>query len=150
MSPLLIIHIFLLWLSYLGFGFAFFSGLLFLRLEKGLKTKHLPSAAPFNWSLESLDHFNARTLVAGFLSLSVGIVAGVFVTKAAFGRFFIGDPSEVWTLICWLIYAGIVGIRMSSTLRGRKVMLLASLAFGMVLFTFIGVIYFFGGMHSAP
>lgn len=148
MNFYLVVHIFLLWLSYLGFSLAFLSALVFLWMERRLKAKHLPQLGPFSWSLESIDRFNAKTLMTGFVLLTLGITSGVLATRQFFGQFFMGDPSEIWTFTSWFIYAGIVGIRYSATLRGRKVMLLASLAFGMIVFTFLGVNSFFGGIHS--
>ncbi len=144
----LIIHILLSCLSYLGFSLAFFSAVVFLWMERRLKAKHLPKLGFLPWSLESLDNFNTKTLMGGFVFFTVGLIAGIIATKQRFGRFFIGDPKELWSFASWLFYAGIVWVRFSYTLRGRKVMLLASLAFGMVLFTFIGVNVFFQGIHS--
>ena len=142
------LHIVLSFLSYVSFSLAFFSGLVFLWMEKRLKTKHLPKLGRIQWSLQSVDSFNAKALMFGFSLLSFGIAAGILATQQTFGRFFIGDPKEVWTFLSWLLYAAIIGVRCSCTLRGRKVILLASLAFGMILFTFIGVNLFFTGIHS--
>lgn len=148
MNPFLKIHILFSLLSYLSFVLAFLSGLIFLWIENRLKQKHLPKMGRFGWSLESIDRFNARTLTVGFFLLTLGIISGILATHKRFGKLFVGDPSEVWTITSWLIYAAIVAVRGTCTLRGRKVMLLATLAFGMFVFTLIGVSSFFKGIHS--
>lgn len=148
MNPFLKIHILFSSLSYLAFILTFFSGGVFLWMENRLKHKHLPGLGRFSWSLEAIDRFNARTLTVGFILLTMGITSGVLATHQRFGKLFVGDPSEVWTITSWLIYAGIVLVRGTCTLRGRKVMLLATLAFGMFVFTLIGVSSFFKGIHQ--
>ena len=148
MNPFLKIHILFSSLSYLAFVLAFVSGGVFLWMERRLKHKHLPKVGRFGWSLESIDRLNARTLTSGFILLTLGILSGVLATHQRFGKFFVGDPSEVWTITSWLIYAAIVAVRGTCTLRGRKIMLLAMLAFGMVVFTLIGVSSFFKGLHQ--
>ena len=117
-------------------------------MESRLKRKHLPPMGPFGWSLESVDQFNARSLTVGFILLTLGILSGILATHQRFGKLFVGDPSEIWTITSWLIYAAIVAVRGTCTLRGRKVMLLAILAFGMFVFTLVGVGSFFKGIHS--
>ncbi len=148
MNPFLKIHILFSSLSYLAFVLAFVSGGVFLWMESRLKRKHLPPMGPFGWSLESVDQFNARSLAVGFILLTLGILSGILATHQRFGKLFVGDPSEIWTITSWLIYAAIVAVRATCTLRGRKVMLLAILAFGMFVFTLIGVGSFFKGIHS--
>ncbi len=139
-------HIFFSFLSYLLFCLAFLSAIVFLWIEHQLKHKRL---IPQGWpSLMLLDSVNARAITIGFLLFTLGILAGISADKMTYGKFLIGDPKEGWTLASWCIYALIMGMRLSCTLRGKKVMLLASLAFGLILFTFMGVNFFFEGIHS--
>jgi ABC-type uncharacterized transport system permease subunit len=45
----------------------------------------------------------------------------------------------VWSVVSWLIYAGLLYARVSVGWRGRKAAILAILGFCLVLITFVGV-----------
>ncbi|KAF0127410.1 MAG: cytochrome c-type bioproteinis protein CcsB [Elusimicrobia bacterium] len=90
-----------------------------------------------------------RSLVkGGFLLLAAGIITGSIWAEAAWGSYWSWDPKEIWSLITWLFYAGL--LHMSKTGRTGAVALcrLAVLGLFLVIFTYLGVNFLLGGLHS--
>ncbi|MGN1245053.1 MAG: cytochrome c biogenesis protein CcsA, partial [Muribaculaceae bacterium] len=81
--------------------------------------------------------------------LTAGIFIGAVWANVSWGRYWGWDPKEVWALITMLIYATALHSR-SLRCYDRPVFFhwFALLAFLSVLFTYFGVNYFLGGLHS--
>ena len=81
--------------------------------------------------------------------LTAGIFIGAVWANVSWGRYWGWDPKEVWALITMLIYATALHSR-SLRYFNRPVFFhwFAMLAFLSVLFTYFGVNYFLGGLHS--
>ena len=81
--------------------------------------------------------------------LAIGIFLGACWARTTWGRYWGWDPKEVWALITWLLYALPLHSR-SLPLLGRPRLFHAYVvvAFAAVLFTYFGVNYLLGGMHS--
>ena len=77
----------------------------------------------------------------GFPVLTLGIILGARWAYDAWGRYWGWDAKETWALITWLTYAIYLHMRLVMSWRGRKTVLLSVAAFGVVLFTYIGVNY---------
>ncbi len=142
-----VIHILFALLSYIAFLLAFVSGIVYLIEERQLKKK-VPNVLQDNSpSLEVLDKINYWAIAIGFTLFTIGVVVGFFLAKPIWGRTWNWDPKEVWTAATWGIYAFLLWVRATSTLRGRRMILLSILGFLFILFTFIGVNYILGGSH---
>jgi ABC-type transport system involved in cytochrome c biogenesis permease subunit len=90
-----------------------------------------------------------RALVkGGFLLLTAGIITGSVWAESAWGAYWSWDPKEIWSLITWLFYAGL--LHMSKTGRAGAAALcrLAVLGLFLVIFTWLGVNFLLGGLHS--
>ncbi len=133
--------------AYAAFAIALLSGALYLIEERRIKLKKPVIAAWFP-SLEALDVVNYRAISIGFFLLTLGIVTGSIWAEAVWGSWWNWDAKEVWSLATWLIYAALFHIRLTSTLRGRKVAILSILGFAFVLFTFLGANYILPGAHK--
>ncbi len=83
----------------------------------------------------------------GFGLLTIGIVTGSVWADRAWGRFWSWDPKETWSLITWMVYALAIHLHLRGW--GRK-KLAWMLIFGLlaVFFTYFGVNYLLGGLHS--
>lgn len=127
---------------------AFCGGVMYLLQEREIKGKHFGMFYTRLPSLESLDNLNNHCLTAGFLLLTLGIVTGSFWAEQAFGTYWQWDPKETWSLVTWLIYAAILHQRFTAGWRRRKAAILAVIGYVVVLFTFWGVNFMLGGIHS--
>ena len=147
MTPTVILHTSCSLLSYAAFLNAFVSGILFLIQERQLKRKKMGVLFHRLPSLEALDRMNFLAIGIGFGLLTVGVAAGMVGMAASLGRWWIGDPKEVLTLLLWGAYCALWLMRLRATLRGHRVALLSMLGFGLVLFTLLGASYVVPSRH---
>ena len=106
------------------------------------------TASPLSPSLQG-DLRLCDTLVRmGWGFITMGIVMGALWAKQAWGDYWTWDPKETWALITWIIYAVYLHLHPKPQWRGRKGCYLCVIGFACVIFTLLGVSYFFGGLHS--
>lgn len=141
------LHAGIIFTSYLAFFLAVVSGLVFLVQERRLKRKDPRFLVSSSIPLELLDRINLYAVVAGFGLFTLGMVGGYFLARKEWGAYFSGDPKETSSFLTWSAYAAILALRLSVGLRGRRVVFMSVLSFGLVLFTFVGVNYWLGGRH---
>ena len=98
--------------------------------------------------IEQLDSLSYRTITAGFLLLTVGIISGAVWANEAWGSWWSWDPKETWALICWLVYAAYLHTRLSRGMQGRKPALVAALGLVVIVVCYIGVNLLGIGLHS--
>jgi cytochrome c-type biogenesis protein CcsB len=84
----------------------------------------------------------------GFPFLTVGIISGSIWAGFAWGSYWSWDPKETWSLITWIVYAILIHNRLAIGWRGRKTAYLMIAGFISILFTFFGVNFLIGGLHS--
>ena len=140
-------HAFIIFVSYGAFFLALVTGMLFLLQERRLKQKDPRILTAPSIPLEVLDHVNLYAVVTGFVLFSVGMLQGSRLARLEWGAYFSGDPKELWSLITWIAYAVVLGLRLTAGLRGRRVVFMSVMSFLLVMFTFVGVNYFVGGKH---
>lgn len=131
------LHVLLAIFGNAAFALTFCAGLMYLLQERRLKSRHpgrirLPS-------LELLDDVGVKSILVGFPLLTLALISGLVWAEHARGSFLTLRPREVWSVVSWLIYAGLLYARVSAGWRGRKAAILAILGFCLVLFTFVGV-----------
>jgi len=129
------------------FFVSFFVSLLYLLLERGIKKKRSPISTRFP-SLEALDLINYRCMSYGFPFLTIGIITGSIWAGMAWGSYWNWDPKETWSLITWIVYAILIHNRLTIGWRGRKTAYMMILGFFSILFTFLGINFILGGLHS--
>jgi ABC-type transport system involved in cytochrome c biogenesis permease subunit len=121
------VHVMLLFFGNAVFAVAFGAGIMYLLMERELKTKKM--GAIFK-RLPSLN------------------VTGSIWAEYAWGSYWSWDPKEVWSLITWLLYAALLHGRVTVGWRGRKAAILAIVGFCAILFTFLGVNLLLPGLHT--
>ena len=99
----------------------------------------MQSAASRPKPQERLEMYAWRAVGLGFPLLSVGIFIGAIWAQSAWGNYWNWDPKETWALITWLVYLAYLHARGLRGWRGRRAAWLVVAAFGVVLFTFLGV-----------
>jgi cytochrome c-type biogenesis protein CcsB len=137
--------------SLIAYGFlslAFCGGLMYLLLEREIKSKRFGYFFSRFPSLDSLDQLNIHCLSAGFSFLTIGIVTGSIWARQAWGTYWQWDPKETWSLITWFIYLVQLHQRFTVGWRGKKAAVMAVIGFTAVIFTLWGVTYLLGGVHS--
>jgi cytochrome c-type biogenesis protein CcsB len=142
------VHVLTTFLGNAIFAVMFMTAIMYLIQENQIKRKHLGSLYSRLPSLETLDSMNHYSLIWGFSFLTVGMISGSVYAQYALGRYWQWDPKEVWTLITWLFYAVLLHERLAAGWRGRRVAILSILAFGILLFTFVGASLWLSDYHS--
>ncbi|MGD2113814.1 MAG: cytochrome c biogenesis protein CcsA, partial [Acidobacteriota bacterium] len=85
----------------------------------------------------------------GSLLLVAGIITGSIWAASSWGRYWGWDPKEVWSLIAFLAYMGILHARFDRQIHAFGVAAASIVAFWTVLMTYIGVNFVLSaGLHS--
>ncbi len=144
-SNWLIAHVMTCFLGYAGFAVAFVASLMYLIKTRSTEDRdqqpiHLPSSTV-------LDDITHQLVMFGFFFLTIGIITGAVWANSAWGRYWGWDPKETWSLITWIIYAGLLHARLMRGWQGKRIALLSIIGFSAVIFTYFGVNYL-PGLHS--
>jgi cytochrome c-type biogenesis protein CcsB len=143
------IHVTLAILGYTMFVLAASVSIVYLAHESRLKSKRALGAvdgdAP---SLEKLDRINYHLLIWGFMMLSLAIVSGAIWADATWGHFWSWEPKEFWSLVIWILYAGLLESRLTVGWRGRRAAALTIVLFTVLVGSFVGVNLIFPGKHG--
>jgi cytochrome c-type biogenesis protein CcsB len=142
------VHVLVLFFGYAVFAVAFGAGIMYLLMERELKSMRMGPVFKRLPSLDVLDDINYRCLQIGFPLLTLGIITGSIWAEYAWGSYWSWDPKEVWSLVTWLFYAALLHGRLTVGWRGRKAAILAIVGFCSILFTFLGVNLLLPGLHS--
>ena len=104
---------------------------------------------PIDFSLsEELDTLSYRSILVGFVLLTLGLISGAVWANEAWGTWWSWDPKETWAFISWLFYAAYLHMRISKGWQGRRPALLATTGFFVVLVCYLGVNFLGIGLHS--
>ncbi len=98
--------------------------------------------------IEKLDTLSYRSILVGFVLLTLGLVSGAVWANEAWGTWWSWDPKETWAFISWLFYAAYLHMRISKGWQGRKPALLATSGIFIVLICYLGVNFWGVGLHS--
>lgn len=141
-SPLLSIHVSLIMISYALFTFIMLNGIVSLAMmrKKDEETDK---------RIESVTILSRLLLYPAVLFLGIGIFIGAVWANVSWGRYWAWDPKEVWALITFMIYGAAFHTRSIVLFRNKRFFhIYMIIAFFAVLFTYFGVNYLLGGMHS--
>jgi len=135
-TPLLGIHVSVIMLAYTLFAIIMINGILGICVPKWRETLRLLSQV---------------MLYPALFCLTAGIFIGAVWANMSWGRYWGWDPKETWALITMLVYAGMLHLpltRLTPEKHGVLFHILSIVAFAFVLFTYFGVSYLLGGLHS--
>ena len=144
----LVLHIVAIFSGEAAFALACGVGILYLLQENTIKNKRRGFFFSRLPSLDMLDQAGYVCLITGFTLMTIGLAMGFVYAKAVWGRFWAWDPKEVWSGNTWLLYAALLHERLMVGWRGRRSAIMAIVGFGVILFTFLGVNFFFEGHHE--
>ena len=97
---------------------------------------------------EELDTLSYRSILVGFVLLTLGLITGAIWANEAWGTWWSWDPKETWAFVSWLFYAAYLHMRIRKGWQGRKPALLATTGFFVILICYIGVNFLGIGLHS--
>ena len=143
-SPLLSIHVVVIMISYTLLAFTMLNGVAAIVINATQKDRALARS-----EIEELQRRSTIMLYPAVFLLTAGIFIGAVWANISWGRYWGWDPKEVWALITMLIYS--VLFHSGSIKAMRRPMtfhIYCILAFLSVLFTYFGVNFILGGLHS--
>ncbi len=98
--------------------------------------------------LAALDACNLVVLQMAFWVLGTGIILGAVWADQSWGRFWAWDPKETFAAVTWMVYLITVHVRIATEHKAWWTSVLATFGFFVMLFNWVGVNYFFHGLHS--
>lgn len=119
---------------------SFAMSLLFLVKERALKNKRSLRVLAMLPTLEALDRLGFQALLYGFPLLTLGIATGMVYSSAVHNRLWIWGPKEIFPVIAWAVFAGILWARFARGVRGRRSAILAIAGFAFALLAFVGMV----------
>ena len=139
-TPLLGIHVSVIMLAYTLFAAIMANGIIGLIMAS---------------KREQLMHLSQLLLYPALFCLTAGIFIGAVWANMSWGRYWGWDPKETWALITMLVYALLLHfpwLKNKSQITNHKSQILYHICcvvdFLFVLFTYFGVSYLLGGLHS--
>jgi cytochrome c-type biogenesis protein CcsB len=90
---------------------------------------------------QQLDNIGYRGVAVGFPLLTIGLVTGAVWAARTWGRYWGWDPKETMSLVCWLIYAAYLHVRLVHGWTGKRAAIVSFIGFLFVIFTYLGLKY---------
>ncbi|HSF02802.1 MAG TPA: cytochrome c biogenesis protein CcsA, partial [Solirubrobacterales bacterium] len=147
-SPLFAVHTLSAFLGYSALSVACCAGILYLVLHDQVVHKRMGGLFRRLPPLEDLDQLGYRTVLLGFLFLTVAIVAGAIWARAEWGVSWVVEPKTVWALVSWGVYAVYLVVRGGRGWRGKRAAWLATAGFAFSIAGFLGTNYWLAsGRH---
>lgn len=139
-SPWLPIHVTLAFLGNAVFALAFAVSAVYLLQENLIKSRHTATGLIRRLPpLEKLDRLSAGFLIWGFPLLTLGIVSGGVWSAHATGHFWTGEPREILAVLTWMLYAGLLQLRLLGGLHGKRAARWTIVAFSLLLTSYVAV-----------
>lgn len=141
------LHVFFAWIAYAAFSIAAGFGAIYLLKARA---EYRGKAIDFYERLPDIDALNdlmLRTIIFGFVALTIEIGAGAIWAYDLWGRYWGWDPIETWSLITWLIYATDIHLGVTLGWKGSRMAWLTILSLISLFITFGGIGYM-TGIHT--
>lgn len=139
-SPWLLFHVAAIIAAYAFFGLSFLIGICNLTVFRKRTAKRA-----------HLTLINEISLYLGTVLMAVGTFLGAIWANQSWGRYWAWDAKETWALITLIVYALVLHLHLLRLDKQRYFLRfnqLSVIAFATVLMTYLGVSYFFGGLHA--
>jgi ABC-type uncharacterized transport system permease subunit len=156
-GPMFGVHVSSLIFAYASFALACVIGITYVLLFKEIKAKQLGFFYARLPSLQVLDSMNQRTIVVGWVFLTLGMIVGAIWTPQARSyaaadprvqAMSLQDPKIFVALVCWAVYSFEVFAARRIGWGGRRTAYLSALGFVIVLLNLVPVSYFFTSSHD--
>lgn len=124
----LIVHIVAELLGYAALLFTSVGSVLYLIQERQLKRKVVPSVYRMLPPLGTLDDLILKSLSAGFVFITIGVIIAIVWAFIEHGTRWIGNSEITLSFVTWGVYLALVFFRISAGWRGRKAAILSLVA----------------------
>lgn len=137
-QPLFMLHLGIAFVAYSLFTFAALHALLMMAAERTLHRKHswihLPGFPP----LISMEKLLFQVITLAFILLTLTLASGIAFTEQLFHKALQFNHKTIFTLISWLIFAGLLAGRHLYGWRGRTAVRWTLSGFGVLLLAYVG------------
>jgi len=120
-------------------GVSFAMSVLYLFQDRALKTRKTLLLLDRLPSLERCDQIGFRSLVSGFVLLTVGIGTGLAINTEVYERLWVWGAKGMFPVLAWIVFAAILVARTALGFRGRKSAYLTITGFTLGVLTVIGM-----------
>ncbi len=127
------LHIVLLLAAYAALIVAMLSSVLYLMQEKRLKSPSRAGLLSRLPPLQTTDQIGLRALLIGLPCMTGGLLIGSALAASEYGAVYFRDPKVLLSFAMWLVFVGMIAIRRSAGLRGRRAVWLSSFVFVVML-----------------
>jgi len=127
------LHIVLLLMAYAALLLSLLASLLYLIQERRLKSKTIATSRIKLPPLETIDQIALKTLLFGLPCMTGGLLIGSLLAQIDYGAAYFRDPKILLAFAMWIAYVGMIYVRRSNGLRGRRAVYLSSFVFFVVL-----------------
>ena len=131
-------HLTLVLFGVAALSITFAASLMYLAVDRALKTKRPIAAFRRLPSLEACDRLAYRSLAVSFILLTLGILTGAVINDAETGAPWTWRREETLAILAWVLLGSIVLARLGWGWRGRRASLLMVLGFGLLLLRMLG------------
>ena len=143
-SPLLSIHVVVIMISYTLLAFTMLNGVAAIVINATQKDRALARS-----DIEELQRRSTIMLYPAVFLLTAGIFIGAVWANISWGRYWGWDPKEVWALVTILTCSIPMHRRSLPALsKPLNFHIFCIVTFIVMLFTYLGTNWLFGGMHS--
>lgn len=112
---------------------------LYLVQDRALKSKKALALLKRLPSLQKCDEVGFRSLVVGFVLLTLGIATGLVVNTEVYEKLWVWGAKSTFPLLAWVLFAIILVARTALGFRGRKSAYLTITGFALGCLTVIGM-----------
>lgn len=127
-------------LSFVGLAMlvmAFAASALYLVEHRELKSRKFGAVFQFFPALEQLDRVNHRTLVAGFLAVTIGTVLALGYTLEYPSSMAVDRAKIIWGVLTWLVLGVAVWLRVGRAWHGPRAARATVVGFSVVVLVFV-------------
>ncbi len=110
-----------------------------------------PKRPDIDRSIKEASRINEMTAILGLMMLTIGNFLGGVWANESWGRYWGWDPKETWAWISILAYVIVVHIRFVPALAKNyayNFAVASTVAYSVIVMTFVGVNFYLSGMHS--
>lgn len=127
--------------------------ILYLLKEKVLESAKMENAEVSSFydrlpELRVIDDLMYRFVALGLIFITIMIVTGAIWANQTWGRYWGWDPTEIWSLVSWFVYAICLHLRMNSGWAGKRIAWLIIFSIFVLVFSLFGIGYVYSGLHT--
>lgn len=142
------IHVLINLISYAAFASAFLSGIMYVLLFHEIKGDSLGFFYQRIPSLSYIETLNVRSLAAGFVLNSIGLISASLTGKSAWGFYWEWDPKLVAVAVVYIFYGiGLLGKHFLKW-KGDRIAYVSIIGFTWIIFSMLVISNYFSKLHS--